>query len=140
MGRFLKKFLVSASAALLVASCGPQDNEGFVKSTTSAANDHIMFVRHEPQTFGHKRLSAMSGIYPDLGTFLNQQGYPEFLAETNKSGNRYLILYYLPSRSAFACRSGVGNSRQVEFSGPYPVTDREFTTLDALRKKAVSDP
>lgn len=99
-----------------------------------------MFVRQEPQTFGHKRLFALSEIYPDLGIFLDQQGYPEFLAETNKSGNRYLILYYTASRKQFVCRSGVGDSRQVEFSGPYPVTNTEFTTLDNLRTSAASTP
>ena len=99
-----------------------------------------MFIREQPQTFGHQRLTALSGIYPDLNFFLTQEKFPQFMAETNKSGNRYLILYYLEKRQAFACRSGEGKSRQVEFSGPYPVTDREFTTLDGLRKKALSAP
>lgn len=140
MGRFLKIFSTSAITALLASSCAHTGNDGFVRRTTSAANGHIMFVRQDPQTFGHQRLAALSGIYPDLGIFLDQQGYPGFLAETNKSGNRYLILYYLGSRQAFACRSGTGKSRQVEFSGPYPVTNGEFATLDKLRKKAESSP
>ncbi len=129
-----------ATAALLAGSCTPAGNAGFVKRTTSAANDHIMLVGEMPQTFGYRRLTALSGIYPDLGVFLSQQGYPDFLAETNKGGNRYLILYYLEARQAFACRSGEGKSTQVEFSGPYPVTDREFGTLDGLRSKAISAP
>lgn len=97
-----------------------------------------MFVRQQPRTFGHQRLTALSQVYPDLGLFLHQEGYPDFLAETNKSGNRYLILYYLAQRKAFACRSGAGNSRQIEFSGPYPVTDSEFKTLDTIRGKSES--
>lgn len=114
----LRSFLciLIVGAASLGASCSPGGNAGFVKRTTSAANDHIMFVREQPQTFGHQRLSALSGIYPDLGIFLSQQGFPEFLAETNKGGNRYLILYYLDARKAFACRSDTGKSRLVEFS------------------------
>ncbi len=139
MASFSSIFHLSvATAALLASSCTPAGNAGFVRRTTSAANDHIMFVQEQPQTFGHKRLTAMSGIYPDLQIFLTQQGFPDFLAETNKSGNRYLILYYLGVRKAFACRSGAGKSHQVEFSGPYPVTDREFATLDGIRKKALS--
>jgi len=136
MGRFLIILSASAALALLSSSCAPTGNDGFVRRTTSAANDHIMFVREDPQTFGHKRLTALAEIYPDLGIFLSQQKYPDFVAETNKSGNRYLILYFLSSREAYACRSGDGDSRQVEFSGPYPVTDGEFATLDQLRKKA----
>lgn len=140
MGRFLKIIFTFATATLLAPSCAHTGNDGFVRRTTSAANDHIMFVRQAPQTFGHQRLTALSGVYPDLGIFLNQQGYPDFLAETNKSGNRYLILYYPGSRKAFACRSGTGKSRQVEFSGPYPITDGEFATLNNLREKSGSTP
>jgi hypothetical protein len=58
---------------------------------------------------------------------------PDFLAETNKGDNRYLILYYLDSRRAFACRTDSGSSSRVEFSGPYPVTDSEYKTLSGLR-------
>jgi len=125
---------------LLCGACAPTGHNaaGYVRRTTSAANDHIMLVRHAPPTFGFQRLSALSTLYPDLGIFLNQEGYPEFLAETNKGENRYLILYYIGPRKAFACRSGAGNSRQVEFSGPYPVTEKEVRTLQDLRDKAES--
>lgn len=140
MGCFLKILSATAAFALLLPSCAPPSNVGFVKRTTSAANDHIMYVREDPQTFGHKRLTALADVYPDLGVFLSQQQYPDFVAETNKGGNRYLILYFLSRREAFACRSGAGTSRQVEFSGPYPVTKTEFTTLDQLRKNASSTP
>lgn len=123
---------------LLCAACAPstQNAAGYVRRTTSAANDHIMLVRHAPPTFGFQRLSALSTVYPDLGLFLSEEGFPEFLAETNKGKNRYLILYYINSRKAFACRSGEGKSRQVEFSGPYPVTEKEVSTLQDLREKA----
>lgn len=133
-------YIPLALVALMASSCSPGGNAGFVKRTTSAANDHIMYVREQPQTFGFKRLAAMSEIYPDLSIFLSQEGLPEFLAETNKNGNRYLIFYYMDTRKAYACRSGTGNSRQVEFSGPYPITNSEFSTLDGLRKDAVSPP
>ncbi len=141
MGRIkVTGFLAVAAIGLLCASCSQPGSAGYVRRTTSAANDHIMFVRQQPQTFGHQRLNALSSLYPDLALFIRQQGLPDFIAETNKSGNRYLILYYLSSRKAFACRSGPGNSRQVEFSGPYPVTDSEFKTLDAIRKKSEPSP
>jgi hypothetical protein len=99
-----------------------------------------MYVRAQPETFGHKRLAALSQFYPDLGVFLERDSFPDYLAETSKGENRYLILYYLGAREAYACRSGEGRSRQVEFSGPYPITDREFRTLDGIRRNANSAP
>ncbi len=91
-----------------------------------------MFVRQSPPTFGFRRLTALAGQYPDLAIFIQSEGLPGFLAETKKGENRYLILYYPDTRRAFACRSGTGNSRQVEFSGPYPITDNELKTLRKL--------
>lgn len=131
-------FAATLLLPLMLASCSPSGTNParFVRRTTSAANDHIMLVRATPPTFGFQRLAAFSSLYPDLAIFLDQQGYPEFLAETNKGENRYFILYYLETRKAFACRSGGGKSRQVEFSGPYPITDKEAKTLRDLRNKA----
>lgn len=129
----LKMLTYLSAFTLFCGSCSSVGNSAFLGSTSAAANDHIMFVRQNPPTFGFQRLTALSVRYPDLGVFIGQQGWPDFLAETNKSGNRYLILYYLESRKAFACRSGSGNSRQVEFSGPYPVTENEHRTLSELR-------
>ena len=91
-----------------------------------------MLVRREPPTFGFQRLSALSAHHPDLGVFISRKRTPDFLAETSKGDNRYLILYFLRERQAFACRTGSGASRQVEFSGPYPVTENEFRTLSKL--------
>lgn len=138
MGYFLKNLSACAAVIALSSSCTPTGVDGFIRRTTSAANDHIMYVRKDPETFGHKRLSALAEAYFDLGFFLKQQNFPDFVAETNKSGNRYLVLYYLSRREAFACRTGAGNSRQVEFSGPYPVTDGEFATLKTIRDNASS--
>ena len=127
-----------AAAAFLLAnslfcvSCAPVAESVFLTSTTSAANNHIMLVRRTPPTFGFQRLSALSSHHPDLGVFVSAKGLPDFLAETSKGDNRYLILYYLGERKAFACRTGSGTSRQVEFSGPYPVTENEFRTLSEL--------
>lgn len=138
MGKLRTFFLLTPCLLVttLTSCTPPAGSSGFVKLTTAAANDHIMYVRQNPETFGHQRLTALARLYPDLGIFLHLQGTPDFLAETNKGGNRYLILYFLKPREAYACRSGLGKSRQVEFSGPYPVTDNEFKTLDDLRKKA----
>lgn len=127
----IPKFLFVSALAILSGSCAPTYLGG-----TAAANDHIMLVRQNPPTFGFQRLSALSARHPDLAIFIGQSGSPDFLAETNKGGNRYLILYYLSSRKAFACRTGSENSHAVEFSGPYPVTEGEFRTLSRLRDPA----
>jgi hypothetical protein len=131
--------LISLSAfVIFCGSCSTGENTAYLRRTTSAANDHIMLVRHAPPSFGLRRLSAHSQEYPDLAIFLTQESYPDFLAETNKGGNRYLILYYLGQRKAFACRCGEEGSRQVEFSGPYPITDSEAETLRGLWKRSAT--
>jgi len=101
------------------------------------AQDQMMLVRASPPTFGYQRLITSMRDFPDLAVFVNQRGLPDFLAETGDRDNRFLILYYLDSRQAFACRPVSRRSRVVEFAGPYPITDREFKTLDAVRKRAV---
>lgn len=111
-------------------------NAAFLTGTSAAANDHIMLVRQNPATFGFHRLSALTVRHPDLAVFTSVHGMPDFLAETTNGENRYLILYYLDSRKAFACRTGSENPSQVEFSGPYPVTQGEFDTLSKLRQPA----
>jgi hypothetical protein len=100
----------------------------------AAANDQIMLVRKEPVSFGYARLVTQSQIYPDLARFVSKYGTPSFLAETHNRELHYFILYYLDERRAYACRSQSAGSRAVEFTGPYPVTDREFKLLDGFRK------
>jgi hypothetical protein len=125
-----------ACAALFCGACSPTTNFSYLQRTSASANDHIMLVRRDPPTFGFQRLSAHAIALPDLGVFLRQTGEPDFLAETDKSGNRYLILYYTKSGKAFACRTGGDGSRQVEFSGPYPITAGEARTLQDLRDRS----
>lgn len=133
------RFLAIATLSAFVlhgSSCAPGNHEAYLQRTASAANDHIMLVQRTPPSFGFQRLAALAMAYPDLGMFLKQSGDPDFLAETSKGDNRYLILYYTKSRKAFACRTSGGRSRQVEFSGPYPVTRGEVQTLEGLRTKS----
>lgn len=131
--------LLLACLQMMVApSCAPSGTFGYLQRTSSAANDHIMLVRQSPPTFGFNRLRALAENYPDLGIFLKSKGLPTFLAETKRGENRYLILYYPDSRQAFACRSGAQRSRQIEFSGPYPITDNELETLGKLQNGANS--
>ena len=125
-----------ALIALLCGACSPTTNSSYLRRTSGTANDHIMLVRRSPPTLGFQRLAAHAIALPDLGVFLRQTGEPDFLAETKRSGNRYLILYYTKSSKAFACRTGGEGSRQVEFSGPYPITVGEARTLQGLRDRS----
>ncbi len=121
--------LIAALAAVGLASCGPQ-----VHWTERAAHDRIMLVRDNPPTLGHRRLLYQSVEHPDLAKFLDTQGLPDFIAETSSDDRLYLILYYLRSRHAYACRSWRGQSEGMEFAGPYPMTEHETKILIELRE------
>ena len=99
------------------------------------ARNQIMLVRAEPSTFGHYRMMSHLRLYPDLELFVSKRGMPDFLAETHNDEQHYLILYYLRERQAFACRNRRVRPRNLEFAGPYPITDKEFKMLDGLRQK-----
>jgi hypothetical protein len=128
-------FLISVATCVVMTgmtSCGSLENTGYLYQTAAAAHDHIMLVRESPPTFGYERLQALSRHYPDLAAFIEKQGLPRYYAETTSGGGRYWILYYPLKREAYACRSVSNSSRQIEFSGPYPITKNELTTLQKL--------
>lgn len=104
------------------------------------ASDQIMLVRQEPPSFGYQRLNARIAAYPDLGVFVAKRGVPDYLAETSNRDREYFILYYLKDRNAYACRTRPGNSGAIEFAGPYPITPREYKTLEGFRKKIARPP
>jgi hypothetical protein len=129
--------LAAALATLLgMTSCAPIAEKMLTRVEAHVAQDQMMYVRPSPPTFGYQRLLTGMRDYPDLAVFVNQRGLPDFLAETGDRENRFMILYYLGSRQAFACRTVSSRSRDVEFSGPHPITDREFKTLDGVRQRA----
>lgn len=124
------------SLALVVAvlsSCS-----GGEQWSERAARDRIMLVRHEPQTLGHRRLVYQSASHPDLAHFVSQRGEPDFIAETASDDRRYLILYYLDQRQAFACRTWSGRGTHIEFAGPYGMTAKEAELLQGLKDGSVS--
>jgi len=124
------------AAGLLLGSCAHVGDRWLVGSPGFAANDQIMLVRKSPPSFGYHRLLEQSVLHPDLGTFVKLKGQPDFLAETNTAGRHYFILYYLKGRHAYACRTPSLYSREVEFTGPYPITPREYRLLDGVRQSA----
>lgn len=126
--------LGAAAACALLAGCASFEESGLPGSASSMANNQMMMVRQEPPTFGYYRLTSLERIYPDLAFFVKKKGMPDFLAETTNHRRNYFILYYLKQRQAFACRTRPGQRHSIEFAGPYPVTDKEYRTLDGFRR------
>jgi len=119
-----------------LASCGSLSDAWMTGRTATVADNRVMLVRSQPPSFGQQRLDYQAGLYPDLGIFLTKFGAPDFLAEMTSKERHYLILYYLKTRQAFACRTKEPGKREVEFAGPYPISPREFELLDGFRKQA----
>ncbi|MGD7654223.1 MAG: hypothetical protein ACQCXQ_13470 [Verrucomicrobiales bacterium] len=129
------KVVAMVAAGLLAAGCAEYNESGLPGSSASIARNQIMWVNEEAGTLGYRRLQRQSENYPDLVLFVGKHGSPDFMAETADRSRLYFILYYLEKRRAFACRTLAGGERSVEFSGPYPITDKEYETLDGFRKR-----
>jgi hypothetical protein len=121
---------------LLLAACAPARRGWDAGWSERAAKDRIMLVRQSPETLGHRRLVHQSTAHPGLGDFLKGKGMPDFIAETSSDDRQYLILYYLDSRRAFACRTRRSPGTQIEFAGPYPMTERETKLLRDLQRSS----
>lgn len=124
------------SVGMLGSSCSPSGDSWIIdRMSAAAANDQIMLVRNDPPSFGYQRLASQARLYPDMGFFISQRGLPDFLAETGSGERHYFILYYLKDRQAYACRTRSSRGNAVEFAGPYPITDREFSLLNGFRRE-----
>lgn len=121
---------------LLLAACTPVRRGWDAGWTERAAQDRIMLVRNAPETLGHRRLVYQSAAHPNLDVFLKEKGYPDFIAETSSDDRQYLILYYLDSKNAFACRTRRGPGEAIDFAGPYTMTDRETKVLRELQENS----
>jgi hypothetical protein len=128
------------TACGLCSSCSTFEDSGLPGSASSMAHNQIMWVDRESQSFGYYRLQSQRRAFPDLEVFLGQKGQPDFLAETSDERRRYFILYYLGPREAFACRTAGTRRDAVEFSGPYPISEREWVMLTKLKTGRSSAP
>jgi hypothetical protein len=126
--------LLAILTVAAMGSCAPVENAVLGQAMSMAANDQIMLISKEPASFGYLRLESQAREFPDLGVFISRRGLPDFLAETKTDGRKYFILYYLKVRQAYACRTSIDSKQAVEFSGPYPITDKEFGLLDGFRR------
>ncbi|MEI6655832.1 MAG: hypothetical protein WCP45_13795 [Verrucomicrobiota bacterium] len=125
---------------VLTGACHPVSDAWLTGWTETEAKDQIMLVRKEPSSLGLRRLTNQAGVYPDLGGFLHAHGMPDFLAESNAGNRHFLILYYLDANRAYSCRTLAPETREIEFSGPYPMTRREHHLLRGLKKVAAGMP
>lgn len=133
MQRVFRRTLPPVVLAGLVASCATFEESGLPGSASSMANNQMMYVAAQPETFGHYRLMLLMRQQPDLEVFVRQRGMPEFLAETRSGHKSYYILYYLRDRQAFVARTRSALPQRLEFAGPYPITDKESAILKGLR-------
>ncbi|MEI7910693.1 MAG: hypothetical protein WCK77_13735 [Verrucomicrobiota bacterium] len=123
-------------ALVLLCGCQPVSDAWATGWTATAAHDQIMLVREDPPSLGQRRLQSQSGVYPDLAVFLQTKGMPDFLAETTTHDRHFLILYYLATKRAYACRAKAPSTRQIEFTGPYAITPREVRVLRGFKQQA----
>lgn len=121
---------------LLLAACASARRGWDAGWSERAAKDRIMLVRQSPETLGHRRLVYQSAAHPDLGNFLENKGLPDFIAETSSGDRQYLILYYLDTRHAFRGSTRRSPGTQIEFAGPYPMTERETKLLRDLQRSS----
>lgn len=128
----MKRMWLGLLAAVLGSCAGGE------QWSERAARDRIMLVRPEPETLGYRRLETQSASHPDLAQFVSQRGNPDFIAETASDDRRYLILYYLDRRQAFACRTWTGGGPKIEFAGPYGMTPKEAELLQGLKDGSVA--
>ena len=138
----MKRLAPTGAAALILAlctalgtSCSDVGAAWDMGWTQRAAQGRIMLVADNPKTLGLRRLESQLKLYPDLRLFLRTRGLPDFLAETNNDHQRYLVLYYIDSATAYAARTSRPDNRTMEFSGPYPITEGEIELLGKLRAK-----
>ena len=131
-----KSGLLLGLVVLGLCACQPVSDAWVTGWTERAAHDQIMLVRENPPSLGQRRLQSQSVVYPDLGVFLQARGSPDFLAETTTHDRHFLILYYLKAKCAYACRAKAASTRQIEFTGPYPITRREVRLLRNFKQQA----
>jgi hypothetical protein len=118
-------------AMALAASCVPRD------WSDAAARDRIMLVRESPETLGFLRLTRQAAARPDFERFLRRRGRPDFIAETASDDRRYMVLYYLEERRAYAVRTWTGPAASIDFAGPYAMTDKETGLLSEMKAKSI---
>ncbi|MFT3991117.1 MAG: hypothetical protein QM680_06870 [Luteolibacter sp.] len=130
----IKAWIVLAAGCLSV-SCAHVGDRWLVGTDAFAAQNQIMLVRKAPPSIGYRRLTDQTQVHPDLGVFVGLRGTPDFLAETSSQGRHYFILYYLKNRQAYACRTLSRYGREVEFTGPYPITPKEYRLLHGIQQR-----
>lgn len=131
---------IGGLAVALTMACRPVADAWMTGWTGGQANDRIMLVRQEPRSLGYQRMLSQSGVYPDLGVFLERWGMPDFLAESSANNRHFLILYYLDAKNAYSCRAKAPSTREIEFAGPYKMTEREYRLLRQLKAKGSGPP
>jgi hypothetical protein len=124
--------------AISLTHCAPYRAAWNTGWTEKEANNSIMLIIADPPTLGWRRLQNHATLHPELQVLLTQLGSPDCIAESTQDRRHYLILYYLKNRQAYSCRNDTRSvSKPMEFSGPYPITDKEYRLLSDFQQKAL---
>lgn len=129
-----------AAVMWFMNGCANFEESGLPGSASSMARNRIMLVRAEPESFGHYRLASLIRIYPDLDLFVAKRGVPDFLAEASNRDQHYYILFYLGDRQSFSARTRAPHPKRLEFSGPYPMPEKEHRTLLQMKGDPAGNP
>ena len=124
----MNRWLIPLFPMLLLAGCGSLADR--------PSGNQMMLVRESTGSVGYRKLMAKSRESGDLKIFIDQKGLPDFVAEANSSNREYLIFYYLDSHQAFACRTRGKGGSNVEFAGPYAMTNGEWKLLTGVKSRA----
>ena len=134
--RIWKVWGLLGMAVVFNSGCQPVADAWMTGWTSAAAQNQIMLVHGDPPSLGQQRLTSQSGVYPDLAAFIRTRGTPDFVAESSTRDRHFLILYYLVSKRAYACRAKAPSTRQMEITGPYPITHQVYQLLRGFKQQA----
>lgn len=129
--RYASIACVIVTSAVL-SSCQTTGNSKQLYATSAEANNKMMLLNKNVDTFGERRMTALSENYPSVATFLKHKGKPRYFAESMEDDDHMIVFYYPEHRKAYGCRYAIGSTTDMEFVGPFPITDQEMDHLSEL--------
>lgn len=130
-------FLSAIFLLFLLSQCATHSAAWNTGRTDALAENQIMLVLEKPESLGWKRLKYATELHPEFAFFLEKIGRPDCIAETTQGDRHYMICYQLNQRRAYSCRSILDRpSIPMQVSGPYPMSQKEYSTLNELKNRA----
>lgn len=118
----------------ILTSCHTTGKSKYLYATSSHANNKMMLLNEDVDTFGERRMKALTKTYPSVATFLDSKGKPRYFAESMDRDDHMIVFYYPEQKKAYACRYAIGSTTDMEFSGPFPINKQEMEHLRKLEE------